>query len=514
MASSNLSSVGFGYLRIAVVGCSHGELDAIYAAAHAAGSASSDSRPVDLVICCGDFQAVRNGGDLACMACPPKYRAMHSFWQLYSGLATAPIPTLFIGGNHEASNHSSELPWGGWAARRVWFMGSAGVIHFGGLRIGGVSGIYKSTDFKSGYYEKAPYAGSTETHSAGHQRAFDFWRLGALAGAPPGPLDIFISHDWPEGVYRYGDTESLVRNKPFFRADILRGALGSPPSAALLACLKPRFWFAGHLHTKFAALVPHADGSSTRFLALDKPVPGRAFLQVLDVPRSSAAPDASFGPLTFGYDPLWMTVAVKAHAATPTMRRAPPLPSTLPLPTVREISQVAAALAANSARSRGADAGAVKAAAQNAAAAPLAPIAVPDNFTVCAPLHDPQYNGSGVGAPLPLQQGNPQMDQLLGVLGLPHIITVPWGGGGGDVCVGGGASLIAQSMLSMPMPVRPDSGVAAAELRALHSAAAAAFAAVAAWGPGTGTTSAAAAEVAVAVAVTSLDANEINLNDI
>jgi lariat debranching enzyme len=55
------------------------------------------------------FQAVRNENDLQCVNVPQKFRAMNSFWKYYSGEAVAPYPTIFIGGNHEASNYLWEL---------------------------------------------------------------------------------------------------------------------------------------------------------------------------------------------------------------------------------------------------------------------------------------------------------------------------------------------------------------------------------------------------------------------
>lgn len=42
-------------------------------------------------------QAVRNKDDLECLACPPKYRDMKSFWRYYTGAAKAPFPTIFGG---------------------------------------------------------------------------------------------------------------------------------------------------------------------------------------------------------------------------------------------------------------------------------------------------------------------------------------------------------------------------------------------------------------------------------
>lgn len=41
----------------------------------------------------------------------------------YSGEKKAPILTVFIGGNHEASNHLQELPYGGWVAPNIYYLG-------------------------------------------------------------------------------------------------------------------------------------------------------------------------------------------------------------------------------------------------------------------------------------------------------------------------------------------------------------------------------------------------------
>ncbi|KAJ1938598.1 lariat debranching enzyme, partial [Kickxella alabastrina] len=64
---------------------------------------------VDLLIICGDFQAIRNVTDLECMACPDKYKQLGGFYRYYTGERVAPIPTIFVGGNHEAGNHMREL---------------------------------------------------------------------------------------------------------------------------------------------------------------------------------------------------------------------------------------------------------------------------------------------------------------------------------------------------------------------------------------------------------------------
>lgn len=70
---------GADRMRVAVAGCCHGELDKIYETLAVAERRGPG--PVDLLLCCGDFQAVRNEADLRCMAVPPKYRHMQTFYR-------------------------------------------------------------------------------------------------------------------------------------------------------------------------------------------------------------------------------------------------------------------------------------------------------------------------------------------------------------------------------------------------------------------------------------------------
>ena len=125
-----------------------------------------------------------------------------------------------------------------------------------------------------GHFERPPYTDST-MRSAYHVRELDVYRLHQIQR----PLDVFLSHDWPRGIARFGNTDALCRAKRFLAAEIESNTLGSTPGEKLLHALQPQYWFSAHLHTKFAAVVPHSSGASTRFLALDKCLPGRSFLQ-------------------------------------------------------------------------------------------------------------------------------------------------------------------------------------------------------------------------------------------
>ncbi|XP_017780121.1 PREDICTED: lariat debranching enzyme isoform X2 [Nicrophorus vespilloides] len=286
-----------GKMKIAVEGCAHGELDNLYSSIQAL--EEENNYKIDLLICCGDFQSVRNERDLRCMAVPEKYYNMCTFYKYYSGEKKAPILTIFIGGNHEASNYLQELPYGGWVAPNIYYLGYGSVINIGGIRIGGISGIYSPSDYMRGHHEISPYDDKAK-RSVYHTRNIEVHRFKQLSGL----VDVFISHDWPQDVTDHGDVNSLVKIKPWFKDDISKGKLGSAPCREIMSTLKPKYWFAAHLHCKFAALVEHDDKSTTKFLALDKCLPKRKFLQILDIPSEETGDNG----VHIKYDLEWLTI--------------------------------------------------------------------------------------------------------------------------------------------------------------------------------------------------------------
>ena len=194
----------------------------------------------------------------------------------------------------------------------------SGIYKAGDYRLGMFSFFLlseKPVDERKGYYERLPY-NQRSMRSIYHTRQYNVNRL-AQVRLPSFPFllllmpsqltnpDIFLSHDWPQSIERHGNLRALLKLKPGFRASVHADTLGSPPLMMLLKTLKPKWWFAGHIHVRFQAEVKHARDTqgtqrgkqvqeaglgkekevqdnerTTRFLALDKCLPGRDFLEV------------------------------------------------------------------------------------------------------------------------------------------------------------------------------------------------------------------------------------------
>ncbi|KAI7877791.1 Metallophos-domain-containing protein [Lichtheimia hyalospora FSU 10163] len=315
-------------MKIAVEGCCHGELDKIYGRLQELEKTTNDK--IDLVLICGDFQAIRNPADLKTMSVPAKYAKLGYFHQYYSGQKKAPYLTIFVGGNHEASNHLWELYHGGWVCENIYYLGAAGVVNYKGLRIGGISGIYKHFDYNKGHFERYPYSYSDQ-RSIYHVRDYEVQKLLRIQK----PVDIMISHDWPAGIERCGDLNQLLKIKPFFKNDIDRHRLGNPAHTRLLKKLKPSRWFSAHLHVRYTANIDNTaentyltkakeDQTSnvTQFLALDKCLPNRPFLEIIDIPDPSSN---STGGLT--YDLEWLAITRAMQPYLSLRPQAIPLPS-------------------------------------------------------------------------------------------------------------------------------------------------------------------------------------------
>lgn len=449
-------------LCIAVEGCCHGRLADVYDAVEKRGKQSG--RAVDVLLICGDFQAVRNPQDLACMAVPDKYKEMGNFYKYYTGELKAPMLTIVIGGNHEASNYMQELFYGGWLAPNIYYLGQASVVRIGGLRLAGLSGIFNERHYMQDWkrLERPPYTPNS-MRSIYHVRPLDIAQLSMLTGR----LDIFLSHDWPSGIAHYGNVRGLLARKKFLQREVMENKLGSPPSAMLLHRLRPHRWFAAHMHVMFSAHVRHEDSpqdpafshqqqqqqqqgvatedsagadvgeedqmegekivlrkkqnrpasasidaqstraSTTEFLALDKCLPGRKYLQVVEVevPNESNTISEANEPVSLEYDPEWLGILELTQPFLAAPSDQVPTWDALEKLVSAKRTELTAKWSQTNLRIE------------------------PSWFEKTVPTYDPARDRNFRRARAPRQQGNPQTDRFLAKLGLEHRwpVTIPCG---------------------------------------------------------------------------------------
>lgn len=105
---------------------------------------------MDLLLVCGDFQALRNEADMHHLSCPLKHKRLGDFHEYYSGKRVEPVLTVVIGGNHESSAYMKELYHGGWVAPNMYYLGGSGSVLVNGLRVCGASGIYNERHYTKG----------------------------------------------------------------------------------------------------------------------------------------------------------------------------------------------------------------------------------------------------------------------------------------------------------------------------------------------------------------------------
>ena len=358
-------------IRIAMVGCCHGDLgiidDTVRYENTRAAAAVPPEPPIELVFLCGDFEAIRGADDerdglhdMGDMKCPAKYQHLGGYFDVYHGVHQLAATYIAIGGNHEASGHMAELFYGGWVAPQIYYLGAAGAIRYGPLRIFGQSGIFNEGSYGAPHHARGPMEHVGEQATSFYQRAEDEFKLQMLTPARhprvlgDGTISIGMSHDWPKAISDdrmqgqrgvlgqedsidgpiapraplvYGRLDKLLRDRPRFRRDVQSGGFGSPCAWRLLCGLQPHYWLSGHMHYLYGAVVDHpvaegeTHGAQTAFVAASKPLVGQDYFKVIDIVRPSHDVASGEGGEQEGvpygyhieYDAEWLAIIRRIH---------------------------------------------------------------------------------------------------------------------------------------------------------------------------------------------------------
>jgi len=168
---------------------------------------------------------VRFEEDIRNIVGPKKYRQLGDFHKYFSGEKSAPIPTFFVGGNHENYDYLDfHYPEGFEVALNIFYLGRSGVKDISGLRIGYFSGI------ESSRYFDTPRKFSSENgkvHSNKSRRKAMYYNEDELSKLYGEKMDILVAHEFPK--------MNLLDGEPNHVDDLVRK-------------VKPVHFFAGHLH--------------------------------------------------------------------------------------------------------------------------------------------------------------------------------------------------------------------------------------------------------------------------
>lgn len=281
-------------INIIVTGCIHGCLDKMYSDIQ--DYSSSKKLKIDLVLCTGDFESIRSENDLNFLACPEKYREMGDFHKYYTNKVKAPYLTIFIGGNHEASNYLEQNYYGGWVTSNIYYLGRSGVINVKGIRIAGVSGIFNQYDYFRGNFEKNDDDIKCDKKTIFHLREFEIAKMSHMKNK----IDIFMTHDWPTNLIKEEDKEKIYKQYPHNKQGIIDGTIGSFPGEFILRYLKPNFFICGHMHYYYSNII-----NDTEIFAFDKCVDKRKYFGFIQVKKSIEEMDLND---EIYIDPEWMAI--------------------------------------------------------------------------------------------------------------------------------------------------------------------------------------------------------------
>jgi len=282
-------------LTFAVLGDVHGHhAEAIEVLDRAAGAfppASGSASRLDFILQTGDFEPIRNAGDLASIAGPAKYRVPGDFARVLAGDIRYPAPVLFIGGNHEPYAFLESLSDGAAVADGIRFLGRAGEASIEGLRVAYLGGIFSPTYFDDPDARRRiewPEPIEKRRKIPTYFTREEIEKLDRVAAA-----DILIAHEWPAQMIRlaeYGDPPS-PRQRETARRFV---AAGSRHVRDAIERIEPAYIFCGHMHASLFGARRGSEGRITRIACLDQVAGPGACVAIVRIEPDGSARGAAY----------------------------------------------------------------------------------------------------------------------------------------------------------------------------------------------------------------------------
>lgn len=224
--------------KIIVVGDVHGNIDDLCAL-------YSKYEDINLGLQVGDFETVRDNEDLKTLYSPPRYRKIKDFPDYYCNKKTIPIPTAFIGGNHESWGFLESYNKGGNIIPNLDYFGRVSLINFDGLNIAGISGIF------SKHYTKLNTRDPSDLKDRSYFLLDDVEYLRNIDN-----IDILLLHEWPNNLFKCEEAPKQLIKR--FGSDL--NNLGhSNLLYELIVEKEPKYVFCGHMHLPYSGKIGNSE---------------------------------------------------------------------------------------------------------------------------------------------------------------------------------------------------------------------------------------------------------------
>lgn len=230
---------------------------------------ANPSRPIARALQVGDFEPTRGERDLASVVIPDRYRRVGDFPSFHSGREVFPVPLHFLGGNHEPHRFLEAYPNGHELAPQLFYGGRVFVATLDGIKVVGLSGIYRHHVFHKGRPCQLPSDPGQEAVNWRPWMYFTKQEWGAALDQVRG-AQILILHDWPAHLVDLmapkticGELSAKTKN------------VGNDPALELLVAAKPDLLICGHHHQFLGGRIYWKTGQVTQVLCLEDFNPGK-----------------------------------------------------------------------------------------------------------------------------------------------------------------------------------------------------------------------------------------------
>ena len=336
-------------MKVLIVGCLHGYWEEVV---HLVEDLNAKGENIELVLINGDTQTFRSEDELK-YSC--KYDSVYkpgaphskkleqtkeefygSFHKFVSGELKAPCLFLIIGGNNEQEELFNSLPFGGYIAPNVFYMGKSSIVDYKGIRIAGLSGIYDPVYYSKKYdyiSPNNPNPAVEKLYSSHFIRACDPFQLELFSSYESAKkVDILMTHDWGSGIVaqdpRFFANDRLAHKRHLFKEDIAH-TFGLPFAPEIVKSLNPSVYTAAHHHVYYEKQINYG-GRKVHFIALGRPDAREQWYSIKDIPVNPSSNVSN----SLMYAPEWIDII-----ASPEAINARNDPSTVPPRTVNMLSE-------------------------------------------------------------------------------------------------------------------------------------------------------------------------------